>query len=72
MLILTLQFLLEHAREYLKKGKFQAVLQLTGHLVRLNEGNQDAKDLRVKALVALGEKEQNPNARHYYLTEALE
>ncbi|MBU0734109.1 MAG: MBL fold metallo-hydrolase [Proteobacteria bacterium] len=64
--------LLKHAREYLEKGDFQTALQLTGHLVRLNEGNQDAKDLRVKALVALGEKEQNPNARHYYLTEALE
>jgi alkyl sulfatase BDS1-like metallo-beta-lactamase superfamily hydrolase len=28
--------------------------------------------MRSKALTALAEKEQNPNARHYYLTEALE
>jgi alkyl sulfatase BDS1-like metallo-beta-lactamase superfamily hydrolase len=64
--------LLRHARRYLQEGEFQAALELTGHLVRLNPGNQEAKDVRVKALAALAEKEQNPNARHYYLTEALE
>jgi len=64
--------LLKHTREYLAKGNFQAALQLSGHLVRLNRTNQEAKDLRVKALAALGQGEQNPNARNYYLTEALE
>lgn len=64
--------LLRHAREYLQKGEFQTALELSGHLLRLSPGNQEAKDIRVKALSALGEKEQNPNARHYYLTEALE
>jgi alkyl sulfatase BDS1-like metallo-beta-lactamase superfamily hydrolase len=64
--------LLGHAREYLEKEEFQTALELTGHLLRLSPGNQEAKDIRVKALSALGEKEQNPNARHYYLTEALE
>jgi len=64
--------LLKHTRKYLAKGDFQAALQLSGHLVRLNRTNQEAKDLRVKALAALGQGEQNPNARNYYLTEALE
>ena len=64
--------LMKHAREALKNGEYQAALQLTGHLVRLKPNNQQAKDIRVKALIALGEREENPNARHYYLTEALE
>lgn len=64
--------LLKHGRELLTQGEFQAALQLSGHLVRLNPLNQEAKDIRVKALAALGEREQNPNARHYYLTEAIE
>ncbi|MEW6265226.1 MAG: alkyl sulfatase dimerization domain-containing protein [Thermodesulfobacteriota bacterium] len=64
--------LLRHARDLLNNQEYQAALQLTGHLIQLNPENQEAKDIRIKALVALGEKEQNPNARHYYLTEALE
>jgi len=64
--------LMKHAKEALKNGEYQAVLQLTGHLVHLKPNNQQAKDIRVKALTALGEREGNPNARHYYLTEALE
>jgi alkyl sulfatase BDS1-like metallo-beta-lactamase superfamily hydrolase len=47
-------------------------LELTGHLIQLNPGHAEAKDIRIKALSALGEREENPNARHYYLTEALE
>jgi len=64
--------LMKHAKEGLKNGEYQAALQLTGHLVRLKPNSQQAKDIRVKALIALGEREINPNARHYYFTEALE
>ena len=64
--------LLRHAGELLKEKDYQAALQLTGHLIQLNPENQEAKDVRIKALTALGEKEQNPNARNYYLSEALE
>jgi alkyl sulfatase BDS1-like metallo-beta-lactamase superfamily hydrolase len=64
--------LLRHARELLEEKKYQAALQLTDNLIQLNPENQEAKDVRIRALAALGEKEQNPNARHYYLTEALE
>ena len=64
--------LMKHAKEALENGEFQAALQLTGHLIHLKPDNQQAKDIRVKALTALGEREVNPNARHYYLTEALE
>ena len=64
--------LMKHANKALENSEYQAALQLTGHLVRLKPDNQQAKDIRVKALIALGEREVNPNARHYYLTEALE
>lgn len=61
-----------HARKSLEEGEYQAALQLTTYLVQLDPDSQEIKDIRVKALVALGEREENPNARHYYLTEALE
>jgi len=64
--------LVRHVNELLEKKEFQAALELTGHLIQLNPGHAQAKDMRIKALSALGEREENPNARHYYLTEALE
>lgn len=64
--------LLRHVRELLDQKEFQAALQLTGYVIQLNPANREVLDLRVRALAALGEAEQNPNARHYYLTEALE
>lgn len=64
--------LVRHAKELLEKKELQAALELTGHLIQLNPGHAEAKDIRIKALSALGEREENPNARHYYLTEALE
>ena len=60
------------ARVLLDEKNHQAALELTRHLIQLNPGNAQAKDIRIQALTALGEREQNPNARHYYLTEALE
>ena len=64
--------LVRHAKELLGGKEYQAALELTGHLIQLNPGHAEAKDIRIKALSALGEREENPNARHYYLTEALE
>ena len=61
-----------HARQALDRQSFQEALQLSGHLLRLSPKNSDYRDLRIQALTALGEQAQNPNARHYYLTEALE
>jgi alkyl sulfatase BDS1-like metallo-beta-lactamase superfamily hydrolase len=64
--------LVRHAKELLGEKEFQAALELTGHLIQLNPGHAEAKAIRIKALSALGEREENPNARHYYLTEARE
>ncbi|MBA4392399.1 MAG: MBL fold metallo-hydrolase [Desulfobacca sp.] len=64
--------LLEHLKSYFLKGDYQTALQLSGHLLRLNANNQEAREIRVKALTALGELETNAPARYYYLTEAEE
>lgn len=64
--------LLAKAAAYAENGEHQTVLQLTGHLLRLDANNRVARNLRIRALMALGQKEENPNARHYYLTEAIE
>ena len=64
--------LLGYAKQHLDKGNYQAALQLSGYVLRLNPENKKAREVRIKALIALGERESNANARHYYLTEALE
>jgi len=64
--------LLGYAKQHLDKGNYQAALQLSGYVIRFNPKNKKAREVRIKALIALGERESNANARHYYLTEALE
>lgn len=64
--------LLASARKADQTGDFQWVLEMTDSLLLLDPDNQDVLDLRVRALTALGESETNPNARHYYLTDAAE
>lgn len=53
-------------------GDWQWVLQLSDAVLMLGPDDAAARAARVQALVALGEAESNPNARHYYLTSALE
>jgi len=64
--------LLKEARARYDKGRFQAALQLTGYILALAPQDPNARSLRSQALIKLGEREENANARHYYLTEALE
>jgi alkyl sulfatase BDS1-like metallo-beta-lactamase superfamily hydrolase len=64
--------LLARAQKYVDDRTPQAALELTGYLLCLNATHQAAKDLRVRALTALAENEENPNARNYYLSEVLE
>ncbi|MFP4474944.1 MAG: alkyl sulfatase dimerization domain-containing protein [Desulfatibacillaceae bacterium] len=64
--------LAKQAEELLAEGGLQAALEVTGHVLRLAPDNERAKNVRVQALLKMGEAAQNPNARHYYLTEAVE
>ena len=61
-----------HAKEALEKKEFQEALEITDQILRLQPANTRVKRVRIKILVALAEREINANARHYYLTEALE
>lgn len=53
-------------------GDHQWALQLTGHALRLQPDNAAVRRTRIAALRALGEREANPNARHWYLMSARE
>jgi alkyl sulfatase BDS1-like metallo-beta-lactamase superfamily hydrolase len=53
-------------------GEHQWALELSDFVLRIDPGDDEAKQVRIGALLALGEAESNPNARHYYLTTALE
>jgi alkyl sulfatase BDS1-like metallo-beta-lactamase superfamily hydrolase len=64
--------LLSETRELIQEKSYQAVLELTGHLIRLNPELQEARNLRIQALSALAGSEQNLPAKNYYLTEAVE
>ena len=62
----------KEAQARFDQGQYQAALQLTGYIIALDPQNPDARGLRSQALIKMGEREENANARHYYLTEALE
>ncbi len=64
--------MLKQAQDADAKGESQWVLQLTDYLLRAQPEAAEAKRLRIKALRALGEREANPNARHWYLVTARE
>lgn len=64
--------LLTKAKEASDAGKHQWALELTDHLRVLFPQDKRVNDVRVAALTALGEAENNPNGRHYYLTLAAE
>lgn len=54
------------------ENEHQWVLELSDHLSLLEYKFEEVKALRRSALLALGEKQTNPNARNYYLSSALE
>lgn len=62
----------KQAADAAQSADWQWVLELTDVLLRVDPAAQDAKTLRIQALKALGEREGNPNARHWFYTEALE
>ena len=53
-------------------SEFQWSLQLTDYLLKSKPDDTQAKLLRQSSLVALGNKESNPNSRYYYLSSAAE
>ncbi|PJZ45158.1 alkyl sulfatase dimerization domain-containing protein [Leptospira brenneri] len=64
--------LLKYTKSKLQSKEYQAVLSLSGYLLRNDPKLTDVVPLRIEALENLGQLESNANAKHYYLTEALE
>ena len=64
--------LLQAAREHLERGDFSLAAEFAGHLIALDDGHRDARELRHDALRALSDHATSANGRHYYLTAALE
>lgn len=64
--------LLHHAETALEKGEYQWALELSDALLHLMPDEARVTRLRGAALRHLGERESNPNARHYFLTTAKE
>ena len=60
------------AEEAYGNGEFQWSLQLTDYLLKSKPNDTQATLLRQSSLVALGNKESNPNSRYYYLSSAAE
>jgi len=67
-----IESLREKASAALEKENYQWTLELTDFLLQLNPEDEKSKELRYTSLLKLGEQSSNPNARHYYLTCALE
>ena len=64
--------LLQHIKEAMASKDHQWALEMADHLLSLNPSLSEARELKVAALVALGEKQTPATARNYYLTQALE
>lgn len=62
----------DHVLAAAEAGDDQWVLQLSDHALRLYPDDSAITEARIDALTRLGEQASNPNARHYYLTSALE
>ena len=60
------------ARDALDAEQYAWAAELATHLVRLDPGSSEAKQIKADALRALGRRQINANARNYYLTQALE
>ena len=55
-----------------ERGEAQWALELSDFVLRLLPEDTEATQICIAALTQLGEAQSNPNARHYYLTAALE
>jgi alkyl sulfatase BDS1-like metallo-beta-lactamase superfamily hydrolase len=64
--------MMDLAEKLAGETQWQAALEITSYLLQLNPEDRKVNDLRIKVLAALASAEENPNARHYYLTEAME
>lgn len=63
---------LDEARKALKAGDPQFAAELTTFLVRVHNGDQEARDLKAAAFRTQGYAQINTNWRNWYLTSAMD
>ncbi|MCP4600118.1 MAG: MBL fold metallo-hydrolase [Proteobacteria bacterium] len=64
--------LLARTREAVENKDYQWALELVDQLLALKPDLLEAREIKARALTALGERQIASTARHYYLTQALE
>jgi alkyl sulfatase BDS1-like metallo-beta-lactamase superfamily hydrolase len=64
--------LLSQAKTALGEGDHQWAAELADHLLGVNGEDEAARGVKAAALLAIGLKQTNFNARNYYLTSAIE
>lgn len=67
-----LENLLQQAQSALEQNDYQWALELTDYLLRLSPEDQAAKEIRFNSLTQLAAQQSNPNARNYFLSQAVE
>ncbi|MFK8014546.1 MAG: alkyl sulfatase dimerization domain-containing protein [Gammaproteobacteria bacterium] len=64
--------LLKAAQDHAADGNLSLAAEFAGYLIWLDSGDNDARELRHRALRELATLSTSPNGRHYYLTAAME
>ena len=64
--------LLQQVRDAVDSEDYQWAAELADYVLTLNPDSSEAKALKAKTLIALGESQVNANARNYYLTSGME
>ncbi|MEE2678674.1 MAG: alkyl sulfatase dimerization domain-containing protein [Myxococcota bacterium] len=64
--------LLAGARDAIAEERYAWAAELATHAARLRPDDPEPRRVKARALRALGQRSMSPNARNYYLTQALE
>lgn len=64
--------LIAEAEKALLTGEYQWAAELADMILAVDSDNENGREIKIEALLNLGEATYNTNARHYYFTQALE
>jgi alkyl sulfatase BDS1-like metallo-beta-lactamase superfamily hydrolase len=64
--------LVAEAEKALQAGEYQWAAELADMILAVDSENESGREIKIEALLNLGEATYNTNARHYYFTQALE
>lgn len=64
--------MLQKIEDAFQQEEYQWVLELSNYILEIHPDNATAKNLRYESLIQFGEKQLNPNARNYLLSQAAE